>query len=166
MSNLINNKRQQGFTIIEVLVTLLILSVGLLGVAGMQVQGMRSGSLATQRLAVVMKAQEIAERIRINSAAVDSYAVGAGDLGTNNACFNNTVCTEAQLAQYDVYLWKQDLRTVLPDDASTTAVITVLNANPLIAAATVMISFDWTSAAGAQQYSTSFQVDSTNTVLD
>lgn len=164
MNNLICNKQQQGFTLIEVLVTLLILSIGMLGVAGMQVQGMRSGSLATQRLAVVMKAQEIAERIRINSGAVNSYEVGAGGIGVDHGCFNGKECSSAQLAEYDVYLWKQDLFNVLPSDASAT--ITVVNPNPANAVATVDIAFNWTGAAGAQNYITTLQVDSTNTVQD
>ena len=152
-----------GFSLIEVLVALLILSVGMLGAAGMQTQSMQSGGLAAQRLSVIMKAQEIAERIRVNSAFVGSYNVATGDSGTNNNCGNGVAtCTPAQLAEYDVYLWKQDLLSILPDDASTTASIVVLNPTTL---ATVTITISWQSSAGAQTYTSILQVDATETVL-
>lgn len=161
-----NKPAQQGFTLIEVLVALLIMSVGMLGVAGMQTRGLQSGGLATHRLQVVMKVQEIAERIRINSAAVDSYVTTATAYGTNNKCFNATVCTEAQMVAYDIYLWKQDLLSILPNDSGTTAVIAVDNDTPATTLATITITISWKSMAGQQTYSTSFQVDSTNTVLN
>ena len=166
MSRLKINSAQQGFTLIEVMVSLLIISIGMLGVAGMQTRDLQSGSLAAQRLIVVMKAQDIAGRIRINSASVDSYAVSESYAGINNLCVNETKCTAQQLAEFDVYLWKQDLLTVLPNNADTTASVTVDNPAPATTLATVVITISWKNSAGDQSYSTSFQVDSTNTVTD
>ena len=157
---------QQGFTLIEVMVALLIIAVGMLGVAGMQTMGMQSGGLAAQRLSVIMKAQEIAERIRVNSSSIASYNIGDAETGTNNACFNSTSCTAAELAEYDIYLWKQDLKTVLPNNANTTASVIVSNPNPDTKPAVVTITISWDSAVGSQSYTTTFQVDSTNNVLD
>lgn len=162
---------QQGFTLIEVMVSLLIISIGMLGVAGMQTRGMQSGSLATQRLSVIMKVQEISERIRINAAQVDSYNITTTNSGLDNQCFNGTTCTSAQLAAYDIYLWKQDLLSILPNDPGTTASITVQNPTPGTAAvpplpaipasplATVTVTITWKSTAGDQTYITNFQVN-------
>lgn len=67
----------RGFSIIEVLVALVILSVGLLGLAALQAEGLRGSSSAIQRTAAVNLASDIADRMRANRAALDSYVVNA-----------------------------------------------------------------------------------------
>ncbi len=59
-------KQQQGMTLLEILVAVLILSVGLLGVAGLQTSNMRNSQSAHQRTMAVMLASGMAERIRAN----------------------------------------------------------------------------------------------------
>ena len=60
-------KFEQGFTLIESLMALFVLTIGILGVAGLQMQGMRFSNMALQLTIVVMKTQEIIERMRANS---------------------------------------------------------------------------------------------------
>ncbi len=68
--------RSRGFTMIEVLIAVLILAIGLLGVAGVQLLSMQQTSNANVRSQVTLYAQDIAERIRANGgAALDAGVV-------------------------------------------------------------------------------------------
>lgn len=166
----IKKAKHKGFTLIEVLVALFIITVGLLGVAGLQTQAMRSGNLSSQRLAAVMKVQELAERIRLNSAAVNSYNVGtvnASSGGANSNCYNGTSCSIAELAAYDIYLWRSDFNNVFPSGATGSVVVTNPTPSAAVTAAFAMvqISLNWSNNVGAQSYSTFLHVDSANTVI-
>lgn len=122
-SSLKNRMSQQGFTLIESLLTLFILTIGLLGVAGMQLEGMRTGDLAMQRTAVVIKAQEMMERIRAASgdnddpALLNAYiAVFATASAADHQCnVSGTICDNPTvMAEHDVFMWQRDLVTLLP----------------------------------------------------
>lgn len=67
----------KGFTLVEVLVALLILSIGLLGLAGLQAGGLRSNHSAYLRSQAVMLAHDMADRMRSNpvAAAADCYKI-------------------------------------------------------------------------------------------
>lgn len=56
----------KGFTLIEVLITVVILSIGLLGMAGIQIQGLRGTTSSSVRSQATILANDIAERIRMN----------------------------------------------------------------------------------------------------
>ena len=62
-----------GFTLIEVLVALLILAVGLLGIAALQFKGMRYSNDAFMRSQITFLAYDIADRIRANAANGAAY---------------------------------------------------------------------------------------------
>ena len=78
--------KQSGFSLIEALVAFLILSIGLLGIASLQMISLKAGKTAEMRTVAVIKAEEILERIRNNPEQVMDYISGAGDLGVNNGC--------------------------------------------------------------------------------
>ena len=101
-------KSQQGSSLIEVLITMLIVAVGLLGAGGMQIASTRYQQTAFMRSQAIVQAQFIAEKIRANNAVVwnaaapdnekylapDSYAA-AGTLPTDPACgmTSGSTCT-------------------------------------------------------------------------
>ncbi len=62
------SKKQRGMTLLEILVAVLVLTVGLLGVAGLQTSNMRNSQSAHQRTMAVLLASGMAERIRANRA--------------------------------------------------------------------------------------------------
>ena len=66
-----------GFTLIEVLVALVVMSVGMLGIAGLYVTSMQAGRTSLFHHHAVTLAGDIADRIRANSRAAIAYA-GAG----------------------------------------------------------------------------------------
>lgn len=145
--------KQNGFSLIEALVAFLILSVGMLGIASLQIISLKAGHTATLRTLAVIKAEEMFERIRNNPVALDtanaaSYAVLAGDPGTDNGCNVSSgavqMCSLTQIAQDDIYHWKKDLKNSLPNNSGTTASIVVVPKNVgVLPAATVTITINW-----------------------
>ncbi|MGH8598331.1 MAG: type IV pilus modification protein PilV [Gammaproteobacteria bacterium] len=70
---------QSGFTLLEVLISVFVLSIGLLGIAGLQMTSKRTNYEAVQRTNATMLAQELLERIRANTPQLTIYSVaGAG----------------------------------------------------------------------------------------
>jgi len=106
---------QSGFTLMEVLITVLILSVGLLGLAGLQFNALRSNQSAAQSTIAVLRVIDAADRLRGNLAGVED---GSYDLLTGASedpgCIQNG-CTSTQLAQYDNWSWNDQNENSLPD---------------------------------------------------
>ncbi len=111
-----------GFSLIEVLVALVILSVGMLGVLTLQVKGLQFSQSARVSTNAILAASDMADRIRANPNAGISYEVGFdGGLGQapdpqcadlpDNPLPVDATCTTAQLAAFDIWLWKQALET-------------------------------------------------------
>ena len=99
---------QQGFTLLEVLIALLVLSIGLLGLAALQTTGLRSNEMASMRTTSTMLAYDITDRMRANAQGIidDDYVIDT-DLITETVtdCTSND-CTTEQLALYDLNQWK------------------------------------------------------------
>jgi type IV pilus assembly protein PilV len=70
--NLHSNKRQTGYTMVEVLIAVLILAIGLLGVAGVQMRSLQQTSNANLRSQATMVAQEVTEKLRVAGAPMTS----------------------------------------------------------------------------------------------
>ncbi|TFG81993.1 MAG: type IV pilus modification protein PilV [Chromatiales bacterium] len=107
-------KRSRGFSLVEVLVALVVMSVGMLGIAALYLEGLRAGRTALYRTTAVTLAADMADRIRANSTAQFSYA-GTGP-GTDSACVNGASdCTPDQLADDDWLDWNNHLAAQLPE---------------------------------------------------
>lgn len=107
---------------VEVLVTMLVLSIGLLGMAALQLNGLRSVNSASYRTQATLLLSDIAERVRSNPTAVDNNLFMNIDSATNINCgafpatycgeyydgsgvVNAASCNSTQLATYDVNVW-------------------------------------------------------------
>jgi len=120
-----------GFTLIETLVALVVLAVGMLGIAALYIEGMRSGQASVSRTVAVSLAADMADRIRANPTAVAAYA-GAGP-GVNNGCVNGGLdCTPAQLAQDDWFWWFQNVQNQLPAGATANVVVDNVTVAPAV----------------------------------
>jgi len=103
-------RHARGVTLIEVLVTMVIVAVGLLGLAGMQVRGLSIQKDAHGRAIATQLALDIADRMRSNVGAVGSYTfttaypTGAYTPPAAPDCVTAT-CTAVQQAQFDVGEW-------------------------------------------------------------
>jgi type IV pilus assembly protein PilV len=128
--------RSKGFSLVEVLVALVVMSVGMLGIAALYLEGLRAGRTALYRTTAVTLAADMADRIRANSTAGLAYA-GAGP-GVDGACINGASdCTPDQLADDDWFDWSNQLEAQLPE--GTVGEIDVAGATP----ATYTITVAW-----------------------
>ena len=98
---------------VEVLVTLVIVSVGFLNMAALQTTAKRSNFDAVQRTTAVMLAHDVVERMRANPLALSGYLIGSAGGGTLTApalsCTTGARCTPLQLAAQDLYQWEQSM---------------------------------------------------------
>ncbi len=104
-------KTSRGFSLVEVLIALIIMSVGMLGIAGLYVQSMQAGRTSMLRHHAITLAGDVADRIRANPTAGAVYA-GAG--ADNNCVAQGTNCNVADLAAHDIFLWQQQADDFLP----------------------------------------------------
>ena len=109
-------KRVGGFTLVEVLIALIILSVGMLGIAGLYVHSMQAGRTSLFRHHAVTLAGDVADRIRANPRAAASYGLAGAD---SNCVAGGIDCTPAQMAANDIYLWDQQASDTLPNGTVT-----------------------------------------------
>jgi len=146
MKKIINIKKQAGFNLIEVLLAFLILSIGLLGVAGLQTTAVKASHTAMLKTIAITKVQEIIERIRANPAAgIVAYNLPLGSVGTDKGCDTRgatilaSQCTPADLALNDLFVWENSLVNAgLPNSVDTDASIVIdETAVPPIATITV-----------------------------
>jgi len=102
--------RGRGFSMVEVLVAMVVMCIGLLGMAGVYVTTLQSGSSAIYRMQAVNLAADLGERIRANRAAVATYA---GAAATSTSC-ETAACTKDQMAANDLFVWQSQIKKVLP----------------------------------------------------
>jgi len=114
MSNRI--KSESGFTMVETLVALVVLAIGLLGIAALYLNSLQAGRTAIYRTQAVNLAADLADRIRVNRTATAAYGSAfATAFAEVPACFTTGGCTAAQLASSDLSRWKASLAQLLPN---------------------------------------------------
>ncbi len=99
-------RRQAGFSLLEVLIAALVLSVGLLGLAGLQIAGMKTTHNSYQVQQGTWIVQDLLERMRANRPGVvaGNYTVSSyGACGTAPTCTNVANCTASETAAIDLY---------------------------------------------------------------
>ncbi|MEW9573052.1 type IV pilus modification protein PilV [Rhodanobacter sp. Si-c] len=110
--------RQRGVSLVEVLVAVLIFSVGLVGLAGLLVMATRSNHAAYLRTQVTFLAGNMADRMRANPAGVWRGAYDAASYGAitgSTACDKSTACNAISVASRDQQEWSRMLAALLPD---------------------------------------------------
>jgi type IV pilus assembly protein PilV len=99
---------------LEVLVSVLILAIGLLGLAGMYSFSLKNTANSNVRSVATTQAYDIIEKMRANRTGLDSgyYMLQQGQQHTS--CFLSTGCTSQQMAQMDVFQWNELNALFLP----------------------------------------------------
>ncbi|MDC0464483.1 type IV pilus modification protein PilV [Pseudomonadales bacterium] len=105
---------QLGVTLIELLITMVIVSIGVLGLAGVQILSLKQAREAGQKMIAQQAANDLLDRIRVNPNADYSWPTAAevGDC-------ESTACTPTEMAVFDLTLW--DCRLGPPSTACKTA---------------------------------------------
>lgn len=105
--------KQSGFTLLEVLVAMLVLSIGLLGLAGLMAASMRNNQSAYHSTQATWLAYDILDRIRANRAGALAGAYsGAAALGSSATC--TAAAQTGASAADDIGGWKNMLACALP----------------------------------------------------
>ncbi len=123
-------KLQKGFTLIEVLISMVVLAGGLLGLAAMQTTGLKNNLSAYQRSQATQLAYDMADRMRANVAdavlATGTYATEATTATKAQAITSHAACktvagtcTVANMAKNDIYEWNDKVSKVLPSGEGT-----------------------------------------------
>lgn len=127
---------QKGVGLLEVVISIAVLSIGLLGVAHMQGVGAVSIEHSYQRSQATVLAYDIADRIRANPGSAANYlteTMSPGSARPKSGCRSTTGCTAAQMAENDLYEWNSAIRAALP---AAVGVIT-------LSEATYTVSITW-----------------------
>jgi len=108
--------KQTGFSLIELLVSLVIFAVGLLSIAGLQMVSKRSNFESLQRTTASHIAYGLLEEMRSNGSGIGVYLaapdLGGGQLASAQVSECNRAaapCTAGQKAQQDLWFWEQVL---------------------------------------------------------
>lgn len=145
--------RQRGFSLIEILVTLAIISLALLGTAGLQAYSMKLNQGGQFRTQAVFLAADLAERMEANKAAAvaGSYVLANSSVANalSTAC-NDAACGAVAMAAFDLSQWQNAVAASLPQ--ASWAVAQTVNGNP----STYTITISWVDRQG----------DATNAAFD
>jgi type IV pilus assembly protein PilV len=120
---MLKHRFNNGFSLVEVLITLLVVTVALLSAASLQIQSKRSNFDAAQRTTAAHLAEDLLERLRSNSTVSINYlpggTLGGATLGATPTVDCNAVlatCTAIQMAGFDLWQWEQQLDGAMEAD--------------------------------------------------
>ena len=126
-------KSQKGLGMIEVLVAVVILAVGLLGLAAMQVTASKTTTQAAQKTQAILLAEDMIERIRANRSAAGSY--DGVSVGSADSCVTDYAPSPSDVATNDISGWSNSVRCLLADGSGQVDVDT--------SASTVSVTLNW-----------------------
>lgn len=111
-----HRRRHSGFTMLEVLISMVIVAFGLLGVAGLQAFALKHNQSATFRSTATTLASDIIDRIKANvGGSIDNlYNASTTSSGTADGTCLSTGCTTTALAANDLFEWQQRIVLGLP----------------------------------------------------
>ncbi|MGD0959713.1 MAG: type IV pilus modification protein PilV [Methylomonas sp.] len=180
-----SSQLQLGFTLLEVLVSLIVMAVGLLGVASLQVVAINNTSIARNRTLAALQVNSLASMMHANSAYWQSATSGppssftvtlSGSTVTiNNSTLNtaanclNTSCSASGMAAYDVQQWGANL-SALPGGSGLVSCVAATTGGSGNTPAICTINVSWSesnvaldSAINTTNTSSSFAVGQSST---
>lgn len=150
-----STRYQKGFSLVEVLVALLVLSIGLLGLAALQTTSMKYNTDSYFRTQATYFVYDIIDRMRTNSASVvdgGTYDVpdtssATSIISTYQSCKSSTcacdataVCDTTQLATHDLGKWYERMGQVLPGASNNNNLATIV----IDSTKKVTVTINWT----------------------
>lgn len=140
-----------GFTLVEVLVALLVLSIGLLGIAKLSFSSVQSNSSAYMRGQASALAQQILDDMHANrdQAVTQAYDVPFGTIPVAGLDCSLAACTAGQTTTYDQAQWKSFIAAALPEGDGKVVTVPTVVANGT-QEVTATISVQWNDLVAGQ----------------
>jgi len=165
-SPIAGRRTQRGFSMLEILVTLFLITMWLLASAGVQSSSLQYSKAAQFRTQAVYLATELSERMQANTAGAvaGGYAI-SGTVATAGTDCTTAACSSDDLAAFDIAEWSARVTAMLPNASVTVTPAAV--ANPI----TYTIVIAWSDRRTDRAYSTtgtaeSFSYTATRTIFD
>lgn len=119
------NKEQGGFSLVEVLVSVFVLAVGIIGAAGIQLNALRTAQQTAFQTAGIQLASEMADKMRANAGRFNltddknpfvnlDYSSADAPLRTSGASCHASACSAEELAAFEIREWENRIRDTLP----------------------------------------------------
>jgi type IV pilus assembly protein PilV len=145
--------RLDGFTLLEVLVALFVLSIGLLGMGKLMMMSARANDSAYMRTQATALAYTILDAMRANrqAAMVQGYDT-ALVAPVSQPCSVAAPCNSGQQAQNDLFLWFQSLGAELPGGTGTVATLTSPDLNTGAPNITATVTVTWLDKVAEQSF--------------
>lgn len=140
----------KGFSLVEAMVALIIISTGMIGVAALFGQGLGASRNALYRTQAIHLAADMGDRIRVNRLGGLAYNSDAADRECGPG---GETCTPQQMAEHDLFTWEPRVAELLPSGVGTVAVAA---GNP--PTYTITVSWQETGIVGATNYILTIQV--------
>lgn len=149
-----SRRRAAGFTLVESLVAMIVISVGMLGIAAMYVEGLRTGRTSIYRSVAVDLAADLADRMRANSLGRAAY--GGTPAGSGTGCVNaGSDLSPASQAACDLYFWQQQVGSLLP---AGTATVAYAAAGGTAGNYTITVNWNEPGVTGSMRYALAVQL--------
>ena len=155
-------RKQHGFSMLEILITLVIIATALLGTASLQIHAIRINQSGQFRTQAVFLASDIAERMVANptAAIAGNYAVAQTNTASTAADCAAGACDSATLAAWDISQWENSIITLGLPQASW-EVTQMAAGNP----STYKIVINWTDRSSDKStHGENFSYTATRTV--
>lgn len=133
-----HENKEAGIALIEVLVAVLVLAVGLLGMAAMQVQSIQMTNGAEQRTQAVLLTADMMDRIRANRTNAANYNGISVDPSVTACATDYAPVAASAVSANDITEWSNLIVCLLPEGTGTVAVDN--------ATGEVVVTVDWTKA--------------------
>lgn len=146
-------QKQRGFTLIEILITVVILAIGLLGLAGLVLESMRNNQGAYLRTQASILAYDMADRMRANKERAGDYAAFTTDGASTTlpACASaSTGCTPAAQAGVDLVEWTRQIQGEGSDMVLLPGGVGTITQDATSLSYTVTVTWDEVSREGDQ----------------
>ncbi len=107
-------KKQSGTTFVEILVSLVVVAIGIIGSINLQMSSIKTGINSQQRYQATLMAYDMAERMRANPGGVEAGHYDDISYETDYEVDSGVALAASDFYKLDVSEWKDNLSNVLP----------------------------------------------------
>lgn len=111
-------RRQQGISLIESLIAMVVMALGILGIVGVQMRTLTDTQAGVRRAQAIRLIDDLGERLQSNPDALNNLATYTTSPGAATDCAA-AACTPAQLAAFDIRQWRLNVTAALPGGSAT-----------------------------------------------